>query len=130
MTYQNSTYAIQLKMNGIRLESPKMSARKNSHKAKASTSVPLSEKHKELRVTAHQLVDYMNEMNASAKCSFCGVGEYGVPSDPTGATASIVATPVPHVKGIGLWLYTAVCGNCAHVIFFHAPGVSTKLLKD
>lgn len=107
-----------------------MSVKRSGHKSKPTPAPQSLSDRKELKVTAQQFVDYLNEINESAKCSYCGVGEYGVPSDPSGVSASLVATPVPHVKGIGLWLYTAVCGNCSHVIFFHAPGVSTKIIKD
>lgn len=85
---------------------------------------------KEFSVTPHQLVDYLNGINEDAKCSFCGVGDYAVPADPTGTKASMVATPVPHMQSVGLWLYTAVCGNCAHVVLFHAPAVAAKIIKD
>lgn len=107
-----------------------MAAKKTNQRPKTTPAPKPPIERKELSVTAQQLVDYLNTVNESAKCSFCGVGDYAVPSDPTGTTASLVATPVPHVKGIGLWLYTAVCANCAHVVFFHAPAVSAKIIKD
>jgi hypothetical protein len=118
-----------LDLNGIGEESQKMSTKRSGHKSKTAQN-PIPSDRKELKVTSQQLVDYLNQINESAKCSFCGVGEYGVPSDPTGNVASIVATPTPHLQGMGVWLYTAVCGNCSHVIFFHAPGISKKIIKD
>lgn len=81
----------------------------------------------ELLVTPLQLHEFLNAKNADVKCSFCGVGDYGIAADPTGEMAPLVSTPVPHVKGLGLWLYTAACMNCGHVVFFHAPFVASKI---
>lgn len=105
-----------------------MAAKRNGNRKQiARGNTEPVEVRKELKVTPAQLVKYLNDTNESAKCSYCGTGDYGVSSDPTGEIASIVATPVPHVKGLGLWLYTAVCTNCGHVVFFHAPTVATKV---
>ncbi|MEX5626096.1 hypothetical protein [Pseudomonas marginalis] len=85
---------------------------------------------REQKVTAEQLVDHLNSINPDSLCTFCGVGEYAVPSDPEGKTASMVAAPIPYLPGVGLWLYTAVCTNCSHVVFFHAPFTAAKIIKE
>lgn len=80
-----------------------------------------------LQVTRGNFLEYLNSVNADATCGFCG-GDYGVSSDPSGEGAPLVATPVPHVKGLGLWLYTVSCMKCGHTLFFHAPFVAEHIL--
>ena len=80
-----------------------------------------------LAVTPKQFVDYLNAVNRDAKCTYCGTGEYGVGADPTGKSASIVATPVPHVQGVGLWFFPATCMSCGYTILFHAPTVTAAI---
>lgn len=108
-----------------------MSSRKPGPKPKGpSRSVDAPKVAREKRVTPEMLVMHLNDINAGAKCTFCGVGDYAVPSDPDGKSASMVATPAPQSKNFGLWLYTAVCVNCNHVIFFHAPRVAAVIIRD
>lgn len=110
-----------------------MSARKPKPRFNPSADVGTGSNdpaRKERRVSAGMLVEFLNRVAPGAKCSFCGTGEYAVPSDPSGECASMVATPIPHMKSVGLWLYTAVCQNCAHVVFFHAPMVASQIIED
>lgn len=104
-----------------------MTTKKHGHK----DTVPApstSDKSPILSVTPVMLTEYLNSINKDATCLFCKHGDYGIASDPSGECAPIVATPVPHVKGLGMWLYSASCMNCGHTIFFHAPFVASKIL--
>lgn len=101
----------------------------NKHGKKDAVSAPgAQEKPKALSVTPAMLTEYLNSINKDATCSFCKHGDYGIASDPSGECAPLVSTPVPHVKGLGMWLYSASCLNCGHTIFFHAPFVASKIL--
>ena len=77
-------------------------------------------------LTDDQLLDYLNRVNADAKCTYCG-GEYGVSRDPQNKNAALVATPVPNTQGIGMWFYPATCIDCGHTILFNASHVVHKL---
>lgn len=83
-----------------------------------------------LKVTPAELCDFLNERAPGKLCTYCGGSEYSVPSDPHGKTAAVVTTPVPHVKGVGAWLYMITCQNCGHTEFFHAHTVADKLIGD
>lgn len=107
-----------------------MSARKPGNRHQPTAAVDSSADRRERRVSADMLVAYLNKVAPHSRCAFCGEGEYAIPSDPTGESASMVATPIPHMKSVGLWLYTAVCRNCANVVFFHAPMIATQIFKD
>ena len=97
------------------------------HEQKVRTEVSTGSD-KEYQVTPQLFMEYLKRINPDAVCSFCG-GDFGVAADPTGKIAPIVATPVPHVKGLGIWLYTASCVNCGHSIFFNAPFVASQVLE-
>lgn len=82
-----------------------------------------------LNVTPGEFCDFLNEVAPGKLCNYCGKVEYSVPTDPTGKSAAVVAAPVPHVKGVGAWLYMLVCANCGHTEFFNAHAVADKLAE-
>lgn len=106
-----------------------MATNKHGQRNSGAPQVETKPKPKERSVTPAMLLDYLNSKNEDATCSFCKHGDYGIASDPSGECAPLVSTPVPHVKGLGMWLYSASCLNCGHTIFFHAPFVASKILE-
>lgn len=83
-----------------------------------------------LKITPNELCDFLNDVAPGKLCNYCGKAEYSVPADPKGKSAAVVTTPVPHVKGVGAWLYMVTCQNCGHTEFFHAHTVADKLIGD
>lgn len=107
-----------------------MSAKRHGSKGKTAPKPTPKPLPRERQVTAAMLVDHLNSITDDRKCSFCGIGDYAVPADPNGTTASLVAAPIPYMSTIGLWLYTAVCTHCSNVVFFHAPFTAARIIKD
>lgn len=105
-----------------------MATSKHGQKSATPSQTEAKLKPEELSVSPSMFLEYLNSINRDAMCSFCTKGDYAIASDPSGDCAPLVATPVPHVKGLGLWLYTASCMNCGHTIFFHAPFVASRIL--
>ncbi|MEE4332276.1 hypothetical protein V2J70_02145 [Pseudomonas alliivorans] len=85
---------------------------------------------KALKVPADALIDYLNRVAPDNKCSFCGVGEYGVVPAPTGGTAGVIATPVPNIRHLGVWFFFATCTTCSHTVFFNAPLAMKKMAEE
>lgn len=106
-----------------------MATNRHGHRNPGTPQVEPKPKPKEQAVTSVMLLNYLNSINADATCSFCKHGDYGIASDPRDEYAPVVSTPVPNVKGLGMWLYSASCLNCGHTIFFHAPFVASKILE-
>ncbi len=83
-----------------------------------------------LKVPIDAVIGFLNRISPNCKCSFCGVGDYGVVPGPSGGTAGVVATPVPNVQHLGVWFYFAICTSCGHTIFFSAPAVLKAMTTD
>ena len=83
-----------------------------------------------LKVTPNMLCDFLNEAAPGVKCFYCGQSEYLVPPDPSGDIAAVVTIPVPHVKGLGAWMYMVVCPTCGNTQMFNANIVSPKILGE
>lgn len=83
-----------------------------------------------LKVTPQHLAEFLNEIAPDSKCSFCGKSEYFVPTDPNGTTAALVTASVPHVKGLGVWMYMLVCPTCGHIAHINAHQVASKMFGD
>lgn len=81
-----------------------------------------------LEVTSAMLVSYLNEQAPGVLCFYCKKAEYAVPNDPHGKSAAVITAPVPHIKGLGAWLYMAICPECGHTTTFNAHLVSRKIL--
>lgn len=105
-----------------------MAGNKHGQRNAAASQAEVKPKPRELSVSPLMFTEYLNSINKDATCTFCNQGDYGIAADPSGECAPLVATPVPHVKGVGMWLYSASCMNCGHTIFFHAPFVASKIM--
>lgn len=83
-----------------------------------------------LKVTPGLLAEFLNKVAPDAKCTYCGQAEYFVPTDPNGESAALVTAAVPHVKGIGAWMYMLICPNCGHTALFNAHHIAPKIIED
>lgn len=95
-----------------------------SSRVASSTSQDLSSK-----ITVQQFVDYLNSKGPDVKCSFCGVGEYGVSSNPSGDATALISSPVPDHSGIGIWFFPAACIECGFTILFNAAMVTKAIVE-
>lgn len=82
------------------------------------------------KITAQQFVDYLNQKGPDVKCSFCGVGEYGVGPNPSGSATALISTPVPDHSGIGVWFFPAACVECGYTILFNASVVTRAIMGN
>lgn len=80
------------------------------------------------KITGQQFVDYLNSKGPDVKCSFCGVGEYGVSPNPSGDGTAIISAPAPNHSGIGVWFFPAACVECGFTILFSASFVTNAIL--
>lgn len=84
---------------------------------------------KYLKVPRNAVRDFLERLSPGRKCGFCEHGIYEVAPAPTGGTAGILSSPVPYLKGLGVWFYTATCNACGDTRFFHANKVR-KLMSE
>lgn len=83
-----------------------------------------------LKVTPQLLAEFLNKIAPDSKCSFCGQAEYFVPTDPNGTSAALITAAVPHVKGLGAWMYMVICPKCGHTALFNAHHLAPKIIED
>lgn len=83
-----------------------------------------------LKVTPKILAEFLNGIAPDSKCTFCGQSEYFVPTDPNGTTAALVTASVPHVQGLGVWMYMLFCPVCGHIAQINAHQVASKIFGD
>lgn len=83
-----------------------------------------------LKVPREAFQDFMERMRPGRGCSFCEDGIYHAAPAPSGGTTGIVATPVPYLKGLGVWFYSATCDTCGDTRFFHANHVRSAMGDD
>jgi len=75
---------------------------------------------KRLQVPRDALQGFLDRLRGDLKCSFCTTGTYEVAPAPSGGTAGMLSCPVPHIKGLGAWFYSASCSDCGNTQFFLA----------
>lgn len=78
-------------------------------------------------ITTTQFSSFLNELAPGRLCLYCGQSEYFVPTDPEGSATAIISAPVPHIKGVGVWLYMLVCPTCGHTALFNTHLVAPKI---
>lgn len=87
------------------------------------------ERVRNLKIPRNALRDFMERLRPGRQCEFCKQGVYEAAPAPEGGTAGILSTPVPHIKGLGVWFYSATCNTCGDTRFFHANKVR-KLMSE
>lgn len=85
---------------------------------------------RKLRVPRNALRDYLERMRPGRRCSFCEKGTYEAVPAPTGGTAGLLSTPVPYIKGLGIWFYSASCDVCGDTRLFHANHVREAMSEE
>ncbi|BCA30168.1 hypothetical protein [Metapseudomonas otitidis] len=88
---------------------------------------PVDPKERYLKIRPQQFVDFLNVRAPEARCPYCRNGDFEVSPGPDGKTIGAVATPVPHIQNLGVWLYFATCNNCGFVAFFHSAFVAKQI---
>ncbi|MCE1009311.1 hypothetical protein [Pseudomonas monteilii] len=87
------------------------------------------ERVRNLKIPRNALRDFMERLRPGRQCEFCKQGVYEAAPAPEGGTAGILSTPVPYIKGLGVWFYSATCNTCGDTRFFHANKVR-KLMSE
>ena len=82
-----------------------------------------------LKIPRNALRDFMERLRPGRQCEFCKQGVYEAAPAPEGGTAGLLSTTVPHIKGLGVWFYSATCNTCGDTRFFHANKVR-KLMSE